>query len=138
LELTRASIHPWTSLDSLTIAKGLAFGLSFDLSDIDLTTALAAFQAAGSSTTFDGTTLFLQDVYRAAPFDPTHSLPASQPPGGSGGPTTEDKRGDKRGDKRAIKPEAKSLLLSPRMAALAARYRAKAAQVPLLREALER
>jgi penicillin amidase len=134
LELTRASIHPWTSVDSLTIAKGLAFGLSFDLSDIDLTTALATFQAVGSPTTFDGTILFFKDVYRAAPFDPTHSLPASQPPGGSGGPTT----GDKRGDKRAIKPEAKSLLLSPRTAALAARYRAKAAQVPLLREALER
>ncbi|HEY4596565.1 MAG TPA: penicillin acylase family protein, partial [Thermoanaerobaculia bacterium] len=134
LELTRASIHPWTSVDSLTIAKGLAFELSFDLSDIDLTTALAAFQAAGSPTTFDGTILFFQDVYRAAPFDPTHSLPASQPPGASGGPTT----GDKRGDKRAIKPEAKGLLLSPRTAALAARYRAKAVQVPLLREALER
>lgn len=134
LELTRASIHPWTSVDSLVIAKGLAFGLSFDLSDIDLTTALTAFQAAGSPTTFDGTILFFKDVYRAAPFDPTHSLPASQPPSGSGGLTT----GDKRGDKRAIKPEAKSLLLSPRTAALAARYRAKAVQVPLLREALER
>jgi penicillin amidase len=130
LELTRASIHPWTSIDSLTIAKGLAFGLSFDLSDIDLTTALAAFQAAGSPTTFDGTTLFFKDVYRAAPFDPTHSLPASKPPGASGGPMT--------GDKRAIKAMAKSLLLSPRTAALAARYREKAAQVPLLREALER
>ncbi len=88
LELTRASIHPWTSTDSLTIAKGLAFGLSFDLSDIDLTTALAAFQAVGSPTTFDGTILFFKDVYRAAPFDPTHSLPATQPPpGSSGGPT---------------------------------------------------
>ncbi len=131
LELTRASIHPWTSVDSLTIAKGLAFGLSFDLSDIDLTTALAAFQAAGSPTTFDGTILFFQNVYRAAPFDPTHSLPASQPPGEpGGGPTT--------GDKRAIQGMAKGLLLSPRTAALAARYREKAAQVPLLREALER
>jgi penicillin amidase len=135
LELTRASIHPWTSVDSLVIAKGLAFGLSFDLSDIDLTAALAAFQAVGSPTTFDGTILFFKDVYRAAPFDPTHSLPASQPPpGAGGGPVT----GDKRGTQRAIQPAARSLLLSPRTAALAARYREKAAEVPLLREALER
>jgi penicillin amidase len=134
LELTRASIHPWTSVDSLTIGKGLAFELSFDLSDIDLTTALAAFQAAGTAGEFDGTTLFFKDVFRAAPFDPTHSLPASQPPTGSGGPVT----GDKRGDKRAIQTAAKSLLLSPRTAALAARYREQAAQVPLLRDALER
>jgi penicillin G amidase len=134
LELTRASVHPWTALDSLTIAKGLAFGLSFDLSDIDLTTAFAAFSAAGSPTTFDGTILFFKDVYRAAPFDPTHSLPASQPPYGSGGPTT----GDKASGQRAIKAAAKSLLLSPRTAALAARYRDKAAQVPLLKEALEK
>jgi len=54
LELTRASIRPWKPLDSVTIAKGLAFGLSFDLSDIDLTTALAAFQAAGAAGSFDG------------------------------------------------------------------------------------
>lgn len=125
LELTRASIHPWTALDSLTIAKGLAFGLSFDLSDIDLTRALAAFTAAGSPTTFDGAILFSQDVYRAAPFDPTHSLPANKPILGSGGPVD--------GDKRLLQK-----VLSARTVALATRYRQQAAQVPLLRDALER
>src|SRR6478672_7646989 len=87
LELTRASLHPWTALDSLTIAKGLAFGLSFDLGDIDLTTALAAFDAAGTAGGFDGITLFVEDAWRFAPFDPTTSL--SVPilgPGGPGGP----------------------------------------------------
>lgn len=124
LELTRASIHPWTALDSLTIAKGLAFGLSFDLGDIDLTTALTAFQTAGPAGGFDGGLLF-SDVYRFAPFDPTHSLPASGPLPGSGGPVD----GDKRFSSQAV---------SPRAASLAARYREKAARVPLLRDALER
>jgi penicillin amidase len=123
LELTRASIHPWTAIDSLTIGKGLAFGLSFDLSDIDSTTALTAFKTVGSAASFDGSLLFSEDVYRASPFDPTHSLPASAG-GGMGGPVQPDKR--------------LGSAISPRAAALAARYRAKAAQVPLLRDALER
>jgi penicillin amidase len=125
LELTRASLHPWTALDSLTIAKGLAFGLSFDLGDIDLTTSLAAFQAAGTAGGFSGDLLFSQDVYRFAPFDPTHSLPASNPVPAPGGPVTGDKGLGK-------------TLLSARTAALAARYREKASRVPLLRDALER
>ncbi len=125
LELTRASIHPWTALDSLTIGKGLAFGLSFDLGDIDLTIALSAFQTAGNAGGFDGSLLFSEDVYRAAPFDPTHSLPANSP-SGPGGPVDGDKR------------QALAKALSSRTAALASRYRAQAAQVPLLRDALER
>jgi penicillin amidase len=123
LELTRASVHPWSAVDSLTIGKGLAFGLSFDLSDIDLTTALTAFKTVGAAGGFDGSLLFSADVYRASPFDPTHSLPASSS-GGTGGPVQGDK--------------SRSPVISPRTAALAARYRAKAAQVPLLRDALER
>jgi penicillin G amidase len=125
LELTRASIHPWSALDSLTIAKGLAFGLSFDLSDIDNTTALTAFTTVGTAGNFDGSVLFSQDVYRASPFDPTHSLPASST-GGQGGPVDAGKR------------QALAKIFSARTAALAARYRARAAQVPLLRDALER
>jgi penicillin amidase len=129
LELTRAGLRPWTALDSLTIGKGLAFGLSFDLSDIDNTTALTAFTTAGTAGNFDGSVLFSQDIYRASPFDPTHSLPASGG-GGMGGAVQTDKR---------LRP-AVSLRpdMMPRAAALASRYRAKAAQVPLLRDALER
>ena len=36
LEMTHA--EPWTALDSAAVAKLIAFGLSFDLSDIDLRT----------------------------------------------------------------------------------------------------
>lgn len=77
LELSRAGIPAWTPVDSLVIAKGLAFGLSFDLGDIDLTVALDAFQEAGEDGGFDGAALFSQDLYRSAPFDPAVSIPAS-------------------------------------------------------------
>jgi len=73
LELTSA--RPWTPVDSVTIGKGLAFGLSFDLSDIDFTQALLTFQGVGTMVGFDGTALFSEDTYRSAPFDPTTSLP---------------------------------------------------------------
>jgi acyl-homoserine lactone acylase PvdQ len=42
LHLTR--FRPWTALDSVAVAKLLAFGLSFDLSDIDLTLTLLAYR----------------------------------------------------------------------------------------------
>ncbi|MFP3940919.1 MAG: penicillin acylase family protein [Thermoanaerobaculia bacterium] len=71
------SVRPWRPVDSVVVGKGLAFGLSFDLSDIDRTVALRTFQAAGEEAGFDGTALFSQDLYRSAPFDPTVSIPAA-------------------------------------------------------------
>lgn len=116
LELTRASIPAWTPVDSLVIAKGLAFSLSFDLTDVDLTIALDAFLEAGEDGGFDGVALFSQDVYRTAPFDPTVSIPG----GLRGG----------RGDAAASHLD--------RGADLARLYRERARAVPLLRRALER
>ncbi len=78
LELTRQSIAPWTIRDSLVIVKGLSFGLSFDLSDLDYTVALLSFQAAGEQAAWNGAALFFEDLYRSAPFDPAVSIP---PPG---------------------------------------------------------
>jgi len=76
LELTKASVPPWTMVDSLVIAKALAFSLSFDYEqDAELTLALAACQKAGQALGFDGTALFFQDILRTAPFDPTVSIP---------------------------------------------------------------
>lgn len=75
LELTRASIPEWTPVDSLVIAKALAFQLSFDAElEVALTLGLAAAQRAGERRGFDGTRLFFEDVMRAAPFDPTVSI----------------------------------------------------------------
>jgi penicillin amidase len=128
LELTRASIPPWTPVDSLTVAKGLAFGLSFDLSDLDLTAALTAFQLAGAVGGFDGAALFSQDVYRSAPFDPTVSIPGFTPAASTAGPA--------RGPAKARAARAAELL-SPRVGALARSYRDRVAAVPALAHALQ-
>lgn len=76
LDLTRA--EPWSPLDSLTVGKGLAFQLSFDL-DIDPTIKLGAYQAAGKAAGFDGTALFFGDVRRSAPADDRVTVPGFQP-----------------------------------------------------------
>lgn len=78
LELTKFA--PWTALDSAAVAKLLAFGLSFDLGDIDRTVALASYRQAGAALGFDGTALFFQDLFRAAPFDPASTVPDAMLP----------------------------------------------------------
>ena len=125
LELTRASLEPWTPVDSLVIAKGLAFNLSFDLGDLDLTLALGTFQEVGERSDFDGEALFFQDIYRSAPFDPTVSIPG--PLSGEGAPKLSGPRSAAAGPP-----------LTPRTLDVARSYRDKAARIPLLREALER
>jgi penicillin amidase len=77
LHLTR--FRPWTSLDSVTVAKLIAFGLSFDL-DLDRTVALASYQAAGRAAGFDGGKLFFEDLWRAQPFTPFTTVPAADRP----------------------------------------------------------
>jgi len=75
LELTPAGVPPWTVVDSMTVAKGLAFGLSFDLDDLDLTISLLTFLEAGQVFGFDGISLFFEDLFRTAPFDPAVTIP---------------------------------------------------------------
>jgi len=72
LELSQVS--PWSAIDTLTVSKGIAFGLSFDVDDLSRTDALMAYQEAGDSQGFDGTKLFYQDLFRSAPFDPSISI----------------------------------------------------------------
>ncbi len=69
---------PWTALDSLTIIQALGFSLSFDLADIDRTTAFLTFDALGSAFGFDGQALFFEDIARAAPFDDVATLPDAE------------------------------------------------------------
>ncbi|MEM9291721.1 MAG: penicillin acylase family protein [Acidobacteriota bacterium] len=73
LELTTSP--PWTPVDSIAIVKGLAFGLSFDLNDIDLTVLLETYAAAGAVGGFDGAALATEDLARSAPFDDRVSIP---------------------------------------------------------------
>ncbi|HET9012041.1 MAG TPA: penicillin acylase family protein, partial [Gemmatimonadaceae bacterium] len=68
LELTKASVPEWTALDSVTVGKLLAFGLSFGLDDISNTQKLIAYQTAGAGLGFNGAALFFQDVMRSEPF----------------------------------------------------------------------
>jgi penicillin amidase len=63
-ELT--TFQPWSALDSAAITKLLAFGLSFDLSDITNTQRLIAYQNALGPAA--GTLLFREDVLRSEPF----------------------------------------------------------------------
>lgn len=72
LEISRA--QPWTPVDSLVIAKILAFQLSFDL-DIEPTLKVAAYQAAGQAGGFNGTALYFEDTHRSAPGDDRVSIP---------------------------------------------------------------
>jgi penicillin amidase len=123
LELTRASIPEWTVIDCLTVAKVLAFNLSFGLEDIDYTIALLTMQAAGEIVGFDGTAMFFEDLYRTAPFDPSVSIPGFEP---------------------IIKAETSGTgfevpdYLDGDVLELLKGYRSKVADVPILKRALER
>ena len=76
------TFEPWTPVDSLVIAKLIAFGLSFDL-DVDATVTLGTYQATGQALGFDGTALYFEDLFRSAPFDPASTVPdATNPPAG--------------------------------------------------------
>lgn len=72
IEITK--FEPWTPLDTIAVAKLLAFGLSFDL-DVDRTVALLTYDGAGKVVGFDGAKLFSEDLFRSKPFDPASTVP---------------------------------------------------------------
>ncbi len=76
LEITRAGISPWTPTDCLTMAKGLAFGLSFDLGDIDRTLAILNFRGVCPFFGCNGLQLYNDDLWRVAPFESAVSIPS--------------------------------------------------------------
>ncbi len=122
LELT--DIPPWTPIDTLTLAQGLVFGRSFT-SDIPLTLALEAHEAAGEELGFDGTALFYQDVFRVAPFDTTLSIPRAS--------TDADESSSQSGSR--VFPGSNLRLhdaIKPETLELARRYREAVRRVPWL------
>ena len=126
IETTRASIPLWNVIDSITIAKGLAFSLSFGLEDIDNTIALLTFQGYGAQLGFDGTALFSEDLYRTAPFDPAVSIPDFTP--------------DKAAvadDTAAAPRQVPPYLRDPAVLRVLKDYRDRIAQIPMLSRALE-
>jgi penicillin G amidase len=84
LEITQ--FRAWTPADSVAVLKLVAFGLSFELTDLDRTTLLSQYQAVGTAQGFNGSALFFEDINRLAPFNNAATVPdASAPPkGGSG------------------------------------------------------
>ena len=73
LELTK--VDPWTPHDSISYVKLLAFGLSFELGDVDNTINLLTYQGVGEVVGFDGTALFTEDVLRVQPPDGRVTVP---------------------------------------------------------------
>ena len=118
----RTTFEPWTPIDSLVIAKAIAFSLSFDL-DIETTVALQTYVGTGAVAGFDGAALYGEDVFRSAPF-----YPASTVPDASTAAATAAAR--RTGLARA------AAALDPAAARLAADYLERARRVPMLRSAL--
>lgn len=131
LELTKASVPPWTPVDSVVIGKGLAFQLSFDgIQDIELTEDLAAYQEAGEAGGFDGTVLFMEDVFRSAPFDPSVSIPGFTPGGAAAAAAR----------RKQMIEAARNLreVVSPEALKLARQYLEKIKNVPFLQSVFHR
>ncbi len=123
--LERTAFTPWTPVDSLVIAKLIAFGLSFDL-DVEATVTLATYQATGQAAGFDGAALYFEDLFRSAPFDPASTVPdALGGPPAPGAASAASRSGARI-----------SAALSPAALDLARGYLERARRVPLLRAAL--
>src|SRR4051812_44685135 len=86
LELTKASVRPWTPVDSIAIFKHLSFALSsaYFRSEPADTEVLLGYQDVGRARGFDGTKLFFEDVGRNEPFDHTVSIPPGTTSGALG------------------------------------------------------
>src|SRR5215218_3350882 len=124
--LSLTSVRPWRALDSVAVGKLQSFGLSFDL-DTELTTALLGYQQAGQAVGFDGTALFFQDLWRSEPFTDASTVPDAT----RAAATTTTSAA--RQAAQATAPATARLAAPGR---LAERYAARAAKVPLLRQAL--
>jgi penicillin amidase len=127
--LNLGSFEPWVPVDSIVIGKLIAFGLSFDLDDIENTETLAAFQSVLGQG--PGFLLFAEDLYRSAPFDPASTVPDA----GSSGPVQPPKKAP--GGQAKAKGAAGAPKIHPDAATLSGEYLRKARQVPLLRTLIE-
>jgi penicillin G amidase len=72
--LERTTFDPWVPVDSVVVAKAIAFSLSFDL-DVEATVAFATAVATGAALGFDGAALYSQDLNRSAPFYAASTVP---------------------------------------------------------------
>jgi penicillin amidase len=126
LEITRAGIYPWTPLDSLIMAKGLAFGLSFDLTDTNRTLALLNYRGVCTAVGCNGLQLYNDDLWRVAPFESTVSIPPPPLFAPDFTPTVPDDE------------QLPEYLSYPGFYELLESYRNTISEIPILKSAMER
>jgi penicillin amidase len=131
LELTTAA--QWQPVDSIVIAKLLAFGLSFDLEDIERTLILRSYIEAGKLVGFDGSALFSQDLFRSAPFDPAATVPDAQ---AAMWPGAKYRHGHKRHGKWSGRAAPARKSPDAKAVEMARAYEQRVRNIPLLRRAL--
>jgi penicillin G amidase len=120
--LELSTVAPWTPVDTLVIGKLVSFQLSFDL-DAGVTAELQAYVAGGAANGIDGRALYLTDLVAHAPFSSASTVPdATRTP-------------PRDGAARAAALDRTRLAAAAR---LAARYRTAVANVPVLRDVLDR
>jgi penicillin G amidase len=124
LEITRAGIPLWTPTDCLTMAKGLAFGLSFDLGDINRTLALLNYRGVCDAIGCNGLQLYNDDLWRVAPFESGVSIPSAPLFGQSPEPTIPDDQ------------TLPSYISDPNFYSMVESYRDQIAGIPILNKAL--
>jgi len=126
LEINRAGIPPWTPTDCLTMAKGLAFGLSFDLGDINRTLALLNYRGVCTAVGCNGLQLYNDDLWRVAPFESALSIPSPPLFGQDFTPTI---------------PESETYpdyISNPSFQNLVESYRDQITDIPILKQALQK
>jgi penicillin amidase len=75
LELSQ--VAPWNITDTLTVGKGIAFQLSFDL-DVTNTLAFIGYVKALATLGLDGAALFSEDLFRSAPSETATIVPDAE------------------------------------------------------------
>lgn len=119
---------PWSALDSVTVGKIIAFGLAFDLGDLDRTTALSTYMGALGPAA--GAALFSQDLFRSAPFDPASTVPDATATAVAGAA--------ERAPRAAAAAEHGAAALHPRAAELAAEWLDRVRAEPFLARLVDR
>jgi penicillin amidase len=133
IEITQ--FEPWTPLDSIAVAKLLAFGLSFEL-DVDPTVALLTYQGAGQVLGINGTALFFEDLWRSAPFNPASTVPDATSTSAQGGEENLKATLEKKEELwKSIEAGAKSL--DPNAVALAAKWVEQLKEIPFFQQILD-
>jgi penicillin G amidase len=128
IEITQ--FEPWTPLDSISVAKLLAFGLSFEL-DVDPTVALLTYRGAGQVLGIDGTALFFEDLWRSQPFSNASTVPDA-----TAGTVKSAPIAIKNGDVSRWKAIAEAQL-DPNAVALARKYAEDLRQIPFFQQILD-